>query len=208
MATIMNKSEIRVLEWLTEHNIEWTKTDYGFSTPKFNIKCMTWDQTKRMYKEKNDRMVGDWDLENHIKRLDEWMIKHPVVKLEQLEVSTIQSNDKIIITAKLNNSVVAESEFWIEPDCLFWADTRYHNYHIPGWLSKTVKTINKMNTGLSIECITNSIDGAYYQFGFSAVEEVDVAYYMRRMKIDKRPPVKHPETLVMWRLRYDSNIAV
>jgi hypothetical protein len=169
---------------------------------------MTWDQTQRMYKEKNDRMVGDWDLENHIKRLDEWMIKHPVVKLEKLKVTSIQSDGKIIVTAKFNEMVVAESEFWIETDCLFWADTRYHNYHVPGWLSKSVKTISDMNTGLPIECITNSIDSAYYQFGFKVVEEVDVAYYLTRMKINKRPPVKHPETLVMWRLRHDSIIAI
>jgi hypothetical protein len=169
---------------------------------------MTWDQTAKVYKEKNDRMVGDWDLENHIKKLDDWKIKNPVVKLEQLEIGVVEQDNKLTVTAKLGDEVVAESEFWRETDCLFWADTRYHNYHVPGWLSKSVKMIDRLNINLPIECITNAIDGAYHNFGFKVVEEVDVAYYMKRMNIQKRLPVKNPETLVMWRMRYDSNSTV
>lgn len=200
----MNRVEQAVSAWLLERGIEHTKTEYGFSTPNFNIKCVPNDQSFPFYKEKNDRIVHECLLESHIKRLDEWLTKKPTIKIEKLDINPVMLDDKIIVTAKHGDELVAESEFWKEDTSMFWADTRYHNYHVPGWLSKSLSVMLKLDLGLPIETMTNSVDSAYERMGFKVIEQVDVRYYFTKMKINKKIPYIYPENIVMWRLRHDS----
>lgn len=206
----MNKVEHRVLEWLLENNISYEKTSYGFSTPLFNIKCVTLDQNIPFYKEPNDRIVGEWELENHIIRLNDWVNKRPTLRIEKMNIVTSVTPDSIMISgySKSMNELVAESEFYIEPDNIYWADTRYDKYHVPGWLSKTLKTVLRLELNLPIETVTNAINGSYHRIGFKVIEQVDVRYFLGRMRNPKKNPFTYPENIVMWRLRYDNISAI
>lgn len=205
----MNRVDQRVVQWLVEQNISYEKVNNGFKTPEFNIICISKNQSTPAYKTYNsDRIVGEWDLENHIKRLSDWLVKKPTVRIEKLDITVDQNDSKIIIRATYKNEIVAETEFWVEQDTVFWADTRYYNYHIPGWLSKSLRLILRQNINKPIEVLTNAITGSYQKIGFKTVEQVDVLYYMKKMNIAKRSPIDKPENMLMWRLIYDSNSTV
>jgi len=200
----MNIVESRVLDWLIEKNIAYEKTDWGFTTSAFNIKCIPSDQSVPVYKEKNDRIVSEWALPAHIQALDNWLQKPPTLRIERLEINADQTDQKILVTAKHDQQLIAESEFWQENSCLYWHDTRYHGYHVPGWLGKSLKAVLKLDLHLPIETITNAIDSSYHRIGFKTVEQVDIRTYFERSKIPNRIPFTHPEHILMWRLRYDS----
>ena len=55
----MNKVEEAVLEWIERNNLSYEKTDWGFITSAFNIKCIPNNQSFPIYKEKNDRRYID-----------------------------------------------------------------------------------------------------------------------------------------------------
>lgn len=200
----MTKVEEAVLGWIERNNLSYEKTDWGFVTSVFNIKCINNSQSFPIYKEKNDRIVGEWALAAHIDRLDDWLNKRPTMRIEKLSITTEKTTDKILVTAKCDDALIAESEFWIEENCLYWHDTRYHGYHVPGWLSKTLRTVLRLNMNLPIETITNSIDSSYHRIGFKTVETIDVREYMQRSKVPNEMPFTNPENIIMWRLKYDS----
>ena len=143
----MNAVEQRVLEWLEEKNIKYEKTETGFMTPFFHIKCVPWNQETPVYKEGNERIIFDRTLDWEIKNLNDWFNRKPTLRIEKLNINSTVTDSKILVIArsKLNDELVAEAEFWIEPNCIFWADTRYHNYIVPGWLSKVLKTVLRLN---------------------------------------------------------------
>ena len=204
----MNKVENAVLDWILRNNLTYEKTEWGFKTSAFNIKCIPNTQAVPVYKEQNDRMVAEWALAAHITRLDEWLTKRPTLRIEKLDITTEQSDGKIMIVAKRDDKLIAESEFWIEDCYLYWHDTRYHGYHVPGWLSKTLRTVLRLNLNLPIETITNSVDSSYHRIGFNTVEQFDVRDYMRRSRVPGKIPFANPENIIMWRLRYDNLSAV
>lgn len=204
----MNKVEEAVLNWILRNNLTYEKTEWGFSTPVFNIKCIPNDQSSPIYKDKNDRIVAEWALQTHIVRLDDWLNTRPTLRIEKLNITTETTSDTILVTAKRDDVLIAESEFWIEDTCIYWHDTRYHGYHVPGWLSKTLRTVLRLNLNLPIETITNSIESSYHRIGFKTVEQFDVRDYMRRSKIPNKVPFLYPENIIMWRLRYDNLSAV
>jgi hypothetical protein len=200
----MNKVEEAVLEWIERNNLSYEKTDWGFITSAFNIKCIPNNQSFPIYKEKNDRIVAEWALAQHIVRLDDWINKRPTLRIEKLSINVETTEDKILVTAKRDDTLIAESELWIEDTCIYWHDTRYHGYHVPGWLSKTLRTVLRLNLNLPIETITNSIDSSYHRIGFRTVEKFDVRDYVRRSKLPSKIPFTNPENIIMWRLVYDS----
>lgn len=200
----MNKVEEAVLDWILRNNLTYEKTDWGFATSAFNIKCIPNTQSFPIYKEKNDRMVAEWALSAHISKLDDWLNKRPTLRIEKLNIATEKTTNKILVTAKRDDVLIAESEFWIEDTCLYWHDTRYYGYHVPGWLSKTLRTVLRLNMNLPIETITNSIDSSYHRIGFKTVETIDVREYVQRSKVPGKIPFTNPENIVMWKLVYDS----
>lgn len=200
----MNVVKTAVLEWILRNNLIYEETEWGFTTPVFNIKCIPNNQSVPIYKEKNDRMVAEWALQAHITKLDDWINKRPTLRIEKLNISVNQTPAKVMVVANRDDKLIAESEFWIEDKCLYWHDTRYHGYHVPGWLSKTLRTVLRLNLNLPIETITNSIDSSYHRIGFVTVEQIDVREYVRRSKVPGKIPFEHPEHILMWRLCYDN----
>ena len=112
----MNSVEQRVLEWLIEKNIKFEKTETGFMTPFFHIKCVPWDQDTPVFKEANERLVFDRTLDWEIKNLNDWFDRKPTLRIEKLNIVTEVTESKILIKAlaKKDNELVAEAEFWIE----------------------------------------------------------------------------------------------
>lgn len=206
MDTTSNIVESVVLQWLRERNLKYKKTSYGFETSAFNIKCIPNTQSVPVYKEKNDRMVAEWALRDHVKKLSTWIDGRPTLRIEKLNI-VVDNSDKILIRGFKDDVIICEAEFWKEDDCLFWADTRYHGYHVPGWLSKCLRTIERMNLNIPIEVMTNAIDSSYHRIGFKAIAQTDVREYNKRMGYTYMPYL-HPENIIIWKLRYDNKCTV
>ena len=203
----LNIVEIEVLLWIKSRNLPYEKTDYGFKIPQFNIKCVSNEQSTPIYKTSEDRIVSQWAMKDHILKLSAWLDGRPTIRIEKLKIDIIKTDSKIIIQGTKDTVCICEAEYWIESDCLYWYDTRYYGYHVPGWLSKCLRLIERQNLRLPIETITNAIQSSYHRIGFKTVEQVDVRYYNKRSK-HVYMPYRYPENIIMWRLIYDNKCTV
>lgn len=198
----MNLPEQRVQAWLDQNNIPYTKEPYGFKTCTYAIKCVGKDQSVPVWKEPGDRIVMEHALDSHFKTLTEWDVKHPVVKLDKMSIQTNIEGTDIVIRGFYNDRLIATSTFWIESDQIYWFKIEYNKVHIPGWLSKSVKEVERLKLGLPITCATNSRMSAYEKIGFRIIGQHDALWLAQRLGFSGTI-YKHPENIIIWNLQYD-----
>jgi hypothetical protein len=197
----------RVIGWLNQNKLAYKQTQYGFKTDSFHIKIIHREQSIPVWKEPGDRIVFEHELHDSLKKLDAWLVKSRVIKIEKLKITTSVEKNVLYVDAHEHDVLVARSTFWIEPQTLFWFKTEYFNVHIPGWLSKVLKTLTRLGYNLPVECVTNAKHSAYEKIGFRVASQHDGDWYMRRLGA-RNLFYSHPENIIVWKLVYDHNSAV
>lgn len=200
----MNELDQAIVDYCNQHNLPCERYSLGWIVNGIEFECVYWDNQRPVWTEHNRRVIYIANLPLQMAKLHEWVFRKPTAKIEKLKINTTVVDNLITITGTLNGQDAVVSSFRIQKDYVFWIRSEYLTHYVPGWLSKSLKTVLRLNLGLPIECLTNAKDSSFErQLGFKVMRQTDCVEFAREYGVD-RISYHHPETILMWRLKYDN----
>lgn len=200
----MNELDQAIVDYCTKLNLPHTKSAKGWVINNIEFECVYWDNSEPAYVDGDRRLLYISNLSIQIAKLNDWLFRKPTVKIERLKIETETRGDVITINGVYDNQTAVVSDFKINKDCVFWLRSEYFTHYVPGWLSKSLKIVLRQDLGLPIECLTNAKNSSFEkQLGFKVIKQTDCLEYNKEYGVDK-VNYSHPETILMWRLKYDN----
>lgn len=200
----MNELDQAIVDYCQKQNLPCEQSAQGWTINHTEFECAYWDNTKPVWVEGSRRVLYNANIPTQLQKIHDWLFRKPTVKIEQLQIQNNTVDHMIEITGWFCSEPAVRSNFRIDPDRIFWLDTQYITHHVPGWLSKSLKTVLNHTQVKPIECLTNAKNSSYERhLGFRVVNQTDCREYAKEYGVGI-PQYEHPETILMWRLRRDN----
>lgn len=200
----MNPLDQAIVDYCAKFNLPHERSSKGWIINGTEFECVYWDNSEPVYVEGNRRVLYIANIEMQMSKLHEWLFRKPTAKIEKLNIKTEVTNETIAIHGFYNNELAVVSTFKIAKDHIFWLRSEYLSHYVPGWLSKSLRLVLRLDLGLPVECLTNAKDSSFERhLGFRVIKQTDCLEFAKEYGVDK-VNYHHPETILMWRLKYDN----
>jgi hypothetical protein len=200
----MNELDQAIVDYCAKFNLPCERSPRGWIINGTEFECVYWDNSEPVYVQGDRRVLYIANIAVQMSKLHEWLFRKPTAKIEKLDIETQVVDNTITINGIYNNELAVVSNFKIAKDYIFWLRSEYLSHYVPGWLSKSLRLVLRLDLGLPIECLTNAKDSSFERhLGFQVIKQTDCLEFAKEYGIDKVSYL-HPETILMWRLKYDS----
>ncbi len=204
MAAYMNALDQAIVDYCAKFNLPCNRSPKGWAINGIEFECVYWDNNQPVYVQGDRRVLYISNLDVQMAKLHEWVFRKPTAKIEKLDIQTKVVDNSIVINGFYNNELAVVSNFKITKEYIFWLRSEYLSHYVPGWLSKSLRLVLRLDLGLPIECLTNAKDSSFERhLGFQVIKQTDCLEFAREYGVDKVGYL-HPETILMWRLKYDN----
>ena len=208
MVAYMNALDQAIVDYCKQFDLPCERSLKGWMINGTEFECVYWDNDQPVYVQGNRRVLYISNLDVQIAKLHEWLFRKPTAKIEKLKIETEVVDNVITIRGFYQDQLAGVSNFKITKDYIFWLRSEYLSHYVPGWLSKSLQLVLRLGLALPIECLTNAKDSSFERhLGFRVIKQSDCLEFAKEYGVDK-VGYQHPETILMWRLKYDNLSAV